>query len=118
MEVSEYFCPLSVYSLKIINISKINNMRLKHVCKHNIIGTDAPSIRLTFPVVKVHVTDFPVVKIHVELSSAARIWQHKLCATLSANVYINNRPPIKVYYCMCTVRNIRIEIINGKQNVL
>jgi len=52
-------------------------------CKHNsIVATDAPSIRLTFdPVVKVHVTDFPVVKVRVDM---ARIWQHKLCGTLSA----------------------------------
>jgi hypothetical protein len=63
----------------------------------------------------VHVTDFPVVNVH-ELS--ARIWQHKLCATLSANVNINFRLPIKVYYRICTLRHIRIEIIHGSQNVL
>ena len=39
-----------------------------------------------FPVEKVHVTDFPVVKVHVDKLSSARIWQHKLCATLSENV--------------------------------
>jgi hypothetical protein len=38
------------YSLKIINISKINNMQHAiKTCKHNIIVTDAPSIWLTFP---------------------------------------------------------------------
>ena len=64
----------------------------------------------------VHVTDFPVVNVH-ELSSV-RIWQHKLCATLSANVDINFRLPIKVYYRICTLRHIRIEIIHGSQYVL
>jgi hypothetical protein len=58
----------------------------------------------------VHVTDFPVVNVHVDELSSARIWQHKLCATLSANVNINYRLPIKVYYHICTLRHIRIEI--------
>ena len=53
----------------------------------------------------VHVTDF-----HDELSSP-RIWQHKLCATLSADVNINYRLPTKAYYRICTLRHIRIEII-------
>ena len=71
-----------------------------------------------FPVIKVHVTDFPMVKVHVdEFISSARIWQHKLCVTLSANININYRLPIKVYYQICTVRHIRIEIIHGSQNV-
>jgi hypothetical protein len=65
----------------------------------------------------VHVTDFPVVNVHVDELSSARIWQHELCATLSANVNINYRLPIKVYYRICTVRHIRIEIIDGSQNV-
>jgi hypothetical protein len=60
----------------------------------------------------VHVTDFPVVNVHVDELSSARIWQHKLCATLSANVSINYRLPIKVYYRICTFRHIRIEIIH------
>ena len=64
----------------------------------------------------VHVTDFPVVNVHVDELSSARIWQHKLCATLSANVNINYRLPIKVYYHICTLRHIRIEIIHGTQN--
>jgi hypothetical protein len=34
-------------------------------------------------------TDFPVVNVHVDELSSARIWQHKLCATLSANININ-----------------------------
>ena len=51
----------------------------------------------------VHLTDFPVVNIHVDELSSARIWQHKLCATLSANVNINYRLPIKVYYRICTL---------------
>jgi hypothetical protein len=70
-----------------------------------------------FPVVKVYVTDFPVIKVHVDELSSARIWQHKLCATLSASVNINCRLPIKVYYRICTVRHIRIEMIHGSQNV-
>ena len=45
-----------------------------------------------------HVTDFPIVNVHVDELSSARIWQHKLCATFSANVNINYRLPIKVYY--------------------
>ena len=65
----------------------------------------------------VHVTDFPVVNVHVDELSSPRIWQHKLCATLSANVNINYDLPIKVYYRICTLRHIRIEIIHGSQNV-
>jgi hypothetical protein len=61
----------------------------------------------------VHVTDFPIVNVHVDELSSARIWQHKL----SANVNINNRLPIKVYYRIYTLRHIRIEIIHGSQNV-
>jgi hypothetical protein len=64
-----------------------------------------------------NMTDFPVVKVHVDELSSARIWQHTLFATLSANVNINYRLPIKVYYRICTVRHIRIEIIHGSQNV-
>jgi hypothetical protein len=40
-----------------------------------------------------------------------------VCATLSANVNINDRLPIKVYYRICTLRHIRIEISHGTQNV-
>ena len=55
--------------------------------------------------VPVNVTDFS-------------IWQHKLCVTFSANVNINYRLPIKVYYRICThIRHIRIEINHGSQNV-
>jgi len=46
----------------------------------------------------VHVTDFPVLNVHVDELSFVRIWQHQLCATLSANVNINYRLPIKAYY--------------------
>jgi len=63
----------------------------------------------------VHLTDFPVV--NVDELSFARIWQHKLCATLSASININYRHPIKVYYRICTLRHIRIDIIHGSQNV-
>jgi hypothetical protein len=45
----------------------------------------------------VHVTDFPVVNVHVDELSSARIWQHNLYATLSSNVIINYRLPIKVF---------------------
>ena len=65
----------------------------------------------------VHVTDFPVVNVHVDELSSARIWQNKLCATFSASVNINYRLPIKVYYRICTLRHIRIEINHGSQNV-
>jgi hypothetical protein len=63
--------------------------------------------------VLVQVTDFPVVNVHVDELSSARIRQHKLCATLSANVNINYRLPIKVYYRICTLRHIRIIINHG-----
>jgi hypothetical protein len=65
----------------------------------------------------VHVTDFLVVNVHVDELSSARIWQYKLCATFFANVNINYRLPIKVYYRICTLRHIRIEINHGSQNV-
>ena len=65
----------------------------------------------------VHVTDFSVVNVPVHELSSARIWQHKLCETFSANVNINYRLPIKVYYRICTLRHIRIEINHGSQNV-
>jgi hypothetical protein len=54
-----------------------------------------------FPLVKVNVTDFPIVKVHVDELSSPR----------------NYSLPIKVYYRICTVRHIRIEIIHGSQNV-
>jgi hypothetical protein len=65
----------------------------------------------------VHVTDFPVVNVHVDELSSARIWQHKLCATLSANVNINYRLPIKEFYRICTLRHIRIELIHGLADI-
>ena len=52
----------------------------------------------------VHVTDFPVLNVHVDELSSAQIWQHKLCTTLSANVNINYRLPIKAYYRICTLK--------------
>jgi hypothetical protein len=52
----------------------------------------------------VHVTDIPVVNVSVDELSSARIRQHKLCATFSANVNINYRLPIKVYYRICTLK--------------
>ena len=65
----------------------------------------------------VHVTNFPVVNVHVDELLSARIWQHKLCATLSTIVNINYGLPMKVYYRICTLRHIRIEINDGSQNV-
>jgi hypothetical protein len=66
----------------------------------------------------VHVTDFPVVNVHVDELSSARIWHHKLCATLSRKRKYKLRLPIKVYYHMCTLRHIRIEIIHEPECVL
>ena len=67
-----------------------------------------------FPILKVYVADFPVVKVHVdELSST---WKHQLCATLSTDINMNCHLPIKVYYRICTVRHIRIEIIHTAQD--
>jgi hypothetical protein len=64
-----------------------------------------------------HVTELSVVNVHVHELSSAQIWQHKLGATLSASVNINYRLPIEVYYRICTLRHIRIEINHGNQNV-
>ena len=57
------------------------------------------------------------VNVHVDELLSARTWQHKFCATLFANVSINYRLPIKVYYLICTLRHLGIEIIHGSQNV-
>jgi hypothetical protein len=57
-----------------------------------------------------------VVNVPVDELLSAQIWQHKLCATLSASVNINYRLPIKVYYRICTLRHIRIEIIHGRMS--
>ena len=65
----------------------------------------------------VHGTDIPIVNVHVDELSSARIWQHKLCATLSANVNINYRLPIKDITVFCLLRQMRIEIFHGSQNV-
>jgi hypothetical protein len=54
-----------------------------------------------------------VVKVHVDELSSTRIWQHKLCVTLSASVDIKYRLPIKIYYRICTFILIRVEIIHG-----
>jgi hypothetical protein len=72
---------------------------------------------ISFAHAQVHVTDFPVVNVHVDELSSARIWQHTLCATYSVNFNMNNRPPIKIYYRICTLKHIRIERIHGSQNV-
>jgi hypothetical protein len=54
----------------------------------------------------VHVTDFPVVKVHVDELSSARIWQHKLYATLFANVNIDYRLSIKVHTTVSVLLDI------------
>jgi hypothetical protein len=46
---------------------------------------------------QLHVADIPVVNVHADELSSARIWQHTLCATLSANVNINYRLPMLKY---------------------
>ena len=65
----------------------------------------------------VHGTNFLVVNVPIDELSFARIWQHNLCATLSANVNINYRLPIKVHYHICTLRHIRIEINHETHHV-
>jgi hypothetical protein len=45
-----------------------------------------------------------VVNVPVDELSSARIWQHKLCATLSASVNINYHLAIKVYYRIGTLQ--------------
>ena len=50
-------------------------------CKQDIIVTDCP----------INNTDFPVIKVHVDELSSARIWQHKLYATLPPSININCR---------------------------
>jgi hypothetical protein len=52
---------------------------------------------------------------HVPVNVTDFHWQHTLCATFSSNVNINYRLPIKVhvYYRICTLRHIRIEINHG-----
>ena len=77
---------------------------------------DLSIVYISIAYAPVHVTDFPVVNVHVDESSSARIWHHKMCEKLSASVNINYRLPIKVYYRICTLRHIRIEIIHGNQN--
>ena len=72
---------------------------------------------ISFAHAPVHVTDFPVVNVHVDELSSARIWQHKLYTTFCANVNINYNLPIKVYYRICNLRHIRIEINHGSHNV-
>ena len=45
-------------------------------------------------------------------------WQHKLCATFSANVNINYRLPIKVYYRICTLKTYQNRNISWKPECL
>jgi hypothetical protein len=73
--------------------------------------------KISFAHAPVHVTDFPVVNVHVGELSSGQIWQHKLCATLSGNVNINYRLPIKVYCRICTLRQYQNRNNHGSQNV-
>jgi hypothetical protein len=57
----------------------------------------------------INTIDFPVVKVYVDDLSSARIWQHTLCATFSANVNINDRLPI-VTMAGTTVSTVQITI--------
>ena len=118
-------------SLMIQILSYVPALTLNHQTQLNI--TSNSNIMSFFPFVKkrviyrlgiislayapFHVTDFLVVNVPVDELLSARIWQHKLCAALSANVNINYHLPIKVYYHMCTLKHIRIEINHGSQNV-
>ena len=67
-------------------------------------------------------TDFSIGSINCSpnnaIEGAVLFELHKLCATFSPRVNINYRLPIKVYYRICTLRHIRIEINHGSQNVL
>jgi len=69
----------------------------------------------------VNVTDFSIGSINCNPNNADRgavVFElHKLCVTFSASVNINYRLPIKVYYHICTLRHIRMEINHGSHNV-
>ena len=64
-----------------------------------------------------NVTDVSIGSINCDLNNADLFELHKLCATFSASVCINYCLPIKVYYRICTLRHIRIEINHGSHNV-
>ena len=65
--------------------------------------------------VPLHVTDFSVVNVPVDELSSARIWQHKLCATLSANVNIKYR--LKFDSLQCPHHNSQKQI-SGRLNLI
>jgi hypothetical protein len=54
----------------------------------------------------------------MQIEGAVLCELHKFYATFSASVTINYSLPIKVYYRICTLRHIRIEITHGSQNVV
>ena len=86
--------------LKHVNTILLLRMFHKYFPVVKVYVTDFPFVNVyvtDFPVVKAYVTDFPVLKVYADGLSFARIWPHKLCATLFANVNINYRLPIKVY---------------------
>ena len=77
-----------------------------------------PIITTDFPVVNVYVTDYPVVKVHVDELSSARIWAAYIVCDIVRKRRYKLPFSIKIYYRICTVRYIRIEINHGSQNVL
>jgi uncharacterized membrane-anchored protein len=60
----------------------------------------------------VNVTDFLVVNVHVDELSSAWIWQHKLCATYSANVNINIY--VTVFQSKYTMEFVLLDISESK----
>ena len=86
----------------------------RFVDKRAIYRLDIISLALT----PVHVIDFSVVNVHVDELSSARICQHQLCATFSANVNINCRLPIKNYDFSILSRNREMKFTNIRQSML
>ena len=72
---------------------------------------------ISFAHVSVNVNDFCMDSKIMTIEGAVLFKLHKLCATFSVSVNINYRLPIKVYYRICILRHIRIEINHGSQNV-
>jgi hypothetical protein len=98
IQITVYLC--CVYNTNIVFSNMMSFFRF--VSKHAIYRLGIISLAHA----PVHMTGFPVVNVHVDELSSARIWQHKLCATLSANVNIYYSLPIKVYYRICTLLDI------------
>ena len=56
------------------------------------------------PIYRLGIISLEQAPVHVDELTSARIWQYKLYTTYSANVNINNRLSIKVYYRIYTFR--------------